>query len=114
MRCALGLQEHLTGLLHAESGLSVQIRCGLAAGEPIEEKGDLFGIAVTRAKRICDQAAGGQVLVAEEVGAMVGDRSLRFVGPAEVELKGLPGRTRLLRAERSDLLSGQSGPPALS
>ena len=44
---ALRLQEHLTGLLHAESGLSVQIRCGLAAGEPIEELGDLFGIAVT-------------------------------------------------------------------
>jgi class 3 adenylate cyclase len=101
VRCALELQEHLTGLLHAESGLSVQIRCGLAAGEPIEERGDLFGIAVTRAKRICDEASGGEVLVAQEVESMVGDPTLRFDDHADAELKGMPGRTRLLIARRS-------------
>ncbi len=109
--CALGLQEHLTGLLHAESGLSVQIRCGLAAGEPIEEGGDLFGIAVTRAKRICDEASSGQVLVAEEVSAMVADPTLRFARHADAELKGIPGRTRLLLARRDDALGGQPTPP---
>ena len=104
--CALRLQEHLTGLLHAESGLSVQIRCGLAAGEPIEELGDLFGIAVTRAKRICDLATGGEVLLAEEVQAMIADRSLRFTDHGEVELKGIPGRSRLAAVERAEDFAG--------
>jgi len=112
--CALRLQEHLTGLLHAESGLSVQIRCGLAAGEPIEERGDLFGIAVTRAKRICDLASGGQVLLAEEVRDMVDDRSLHFAQHADVELKGIPGRSRLLLVGRADLFAGQGPASAVS
>jgi class 3 adenylate cyclase len=98
--CALDIQEKVAGLIHAASGLSIAVRCGLAAGEPIEDEGDLFGLAVSRAARICDRAGSGEVLVGEEVRAMGADEHVQFGPPTEVELRGLPGTQRVLRAER--------------
>ena len=92
--------DHLVGLAHVPSGLPVAIRCGLSAGEPIESDGDLFGLAVGRAARICALAGSGEVLVGEEVLPLVGSDHLRFVRPVDVALKGLAGTHRLLRAER--------------
>jgi class 3 adenylate cyclase len=95
VRCALDLQDTLAGALRAESGLEVRIRCGLAAGEPIEDRGDLFGLTVARAKRICDLADGGGVLVSAEIPPMIRDDSIAFHDQGAVSLRGIPEPTHL-------------------
>ncbi len=96
--CALDLQDTLAGALHAESGVEVRVRCGLAAGEPIESSGDLFGLAVARASRICAIAESGMVLVSDEIPPMAMGSGLRFVDRGAVELRGIPGEIHVLSA----------------
>lgn len=103
--CALAIHERLAGITHAPSGRAVTARCGLAAGEPIEDRGDLFGLAVSRAARICALADRGEVLVGEEVASMAGDRRVRFDRPETVHLRGFPGPDRVLHAQRVEALT---------
>jgi class 3 adenylate cyclase len=58
---------------HAPQGQAMTVRIGLAAGEPIEEDGDLFGASVQLASRLCALAAPAQVLAAESVREAAGD-----------------------------------------
>jgi tetratricopeptide (TPR) repeat protein len=60
------------------------------AGEPIRDEDDYFGLPVVVAKRLCDKAGGGQILVSEVVRRLAGTRggySFRALG--ELRLKGL-------------------------
>jgi class 3 adenylate cyclase/DNA-binding SARP family transcriptional activator len=66
------------------------LRVGIDAGEPINENGDLFGTPVVVARRLCDAADGGQVLVSDIVRMLAGRRlklELDALGP--LALKGL-------------------------
>ena len=68
----------------------LELRVGIDAGEPIHEDGDLFGTPVVVAQRLCDAAAGGQVLVSDVVRMLSGRRlslPLETLGP--MQLKGL-------------------------
>ena len=68
----------------------LELRVGIDAGEPIHEGGDLYGTPVVVARRLCDAAAGGQVLVSDVVRLLCGRRlpaQLEAMGP--VQLKGL-------------------------
>jgi class 3 adenylate cyclase len=61
LRCA-------TEILAAAKGIGLELRAGVHAGE-VEVRGDdLGGLAVSIAKRVCDLAAPGRVLVSETVG----------------------------------------------
>jgi adenylate cyclase len=66
------------------------VRIGVAAGEPIEEKGDLYGAAVNMASRICDQAKAGSVLAAQVVIDEVEGtgENIPFTHGGKVDLKG--------------------------
>jgi class 3 adenylate cyclase len=108
--CALELQDSLAGMLHAESGLAVRVRCGLAAGEPIESSGDLFGISVARAARICSLAEEGMVLVSDEIPPLTAGAGLRFVDRGAVELRGIPGEVHLFAAHIDDDRRTPTGP----
>jgi class 3 adenylate cyclase len=67
----------------------------LHTGEVEARGGDLGGLAVTIAKRVCDLAGPGEVLVSETVrGHMVGV-GIEFDDRGEYELKGVPGTWRL-------------------
>jgi class 3 adenylate cyclase len=57
----------------APDGQAMAVRIGLAAGEPIEENGDLFGASVQLASRLCALAAPHQVLAAESVREALGE-----------------------------------------
>jgi class 3 adenylate cyclase len=79
----------------------VRVRCGLAAGEPIEVRGDLFGLTVARAARICALAEGGGVLVSAEIPPMIDDGRVTFRDLGPVSLRGIPEETHLLSAHPS-------------
>lgn len=98
VECAIEIRDDLDrySALHPEMPLSVRI--GLAAGEPVDEDGDLFGLTVVAAGRICAAAGAGRVLVAEEIPRLVSGSSLRFTDIGEVSLKGFPEPFRLHEA----------------
>ena len=98
VRCALDLQDTMAGAVLSESGREVRVRCGLAAGEPIEVRGDLFGLTVARAARICALAEGGGVLVSAEIPPMIDDHRVTFRDLGPVSLRGIPEETHLLSA----------------
>jgi class 3 adenylate cyclase len=64
------------------------MRIGLAAGEPIEEHGDLFGKAVQLAARLCAHAEPARILVDQVVLDQLKDGALPFSDLGEVTPKG--------------------------
>jgi class 3 adenylate cyclase len=75
--------------------IGLELRAGVHVGE-IEQRGDdIAGLAVNIAKRVCDLAGPGELLVSESVRlAMVGS-GVEFDERGEHELKGVPGVWRL-------------------
>jgi class 3 adenylate cyclase len=68
----------------------LQLRIGIAAGETVREEDDYFGRPVIVARRLCDAARGGQVLVSDPTRGLVAGAAahqLQPVGP--LVLKGL-------------------------
>ena len=98
LTCGLSLQRALdeSNLMHPD--LAIEVRCGVAAGRPIPEGDDLFGLAVVRAVRVCAHAGPEEVLVAPEVPALLRGARVAFDDGVETELKGLPGRHLVHRA----------------
>jgi class 3 adenylate cyclase len=86
-------------ILAGAKDIGLDLRAGVHTGE-VEVRGDdIAGLAVTIAKRVCDLARPGQLLVSETVrGHMVGV-GIQFRDQGEHELKGVPGTWRLFAAE---------------
>jgi class 3 adenylate cyclase len=88
LRCA-------ADILAGAKDIGLHLRAGLHTGE-VEVRGDdIAGLAVTIAKRICDLAAPGQVLVSETVRASMVGAGIEFNDQGEHHLKGVPGSWRL-------------------
>jgi len=62
----------------------------MAAGEPLERGGDLFGAAVQLAARLCAHAGPGEVLVAGVVRDLAIGKAFGFAPAERVRLKGFP------------------------
>src|SRR6185369_12629598 len=73
----------------------LRIRIGINAGEPIAEGDDLFGSAVILAARVADQAAGGQVVVADVVRQLVGGKDFLFAELGQPVLAGFKEPVRI-------------------
>lgn len=72
--------------------LDVEVRCGLHTGEvQLLPDGDLGGIAVHVAARVCDAAGPKQVLVSRTVADLAAGSEFRFEDRGSHELKGVPG-----------------------
>ena len=88
--CAAAMQQ-ATHRHNARPGAEpLGLRVGAHVGPAIPDGADFFGITVTAAKRLCDRAASGQVLVSDDVRELAGARTqheLRSLG--SIELKGL-------------------------
>jgi class 3 adenylate cyclase/pimeloyl-ACP methyl ester carboxylesterase len=77
--------------------IGLELRAGIHTGE-VEVRGeDIAGLAVTIAKRTCDLAQPGEVLVTRTVTDHVVGSGTQFQDRDEHELKGVPGRWRLFR-----------------
>ena len=77
----------------------VRVRAGLHTGEPTVAGDDYVGLAVHRARRVCDAGHGGQVLTSSATADL-----LRSELPTDVSLKDL-GEVRLAGFEAPERLS---------
>jgi len=80
--------------------LSVHI--GLNAGEPVAEESDLFGTSVQLARRICDHAQSGQILVSNVVRELSAGKGFLFADIGEVAPKGFEEPVRLYEVRWRD------------
>ena len=91
IECAIAIQRAVT----AQSDTLLRVRIGLNAGEPVAEERDLFGTAVQLARRICDQADAGAILVSNVVRELAMGKGFLFADTGEVALKGFEDPVRL-------------------
>jgi class 3 adenylate cyclase len=89
IRCAMGLCDSF-------ASLDLPIRAGVHTGECEVIGEDLGGMAVHIGARVGAVAAPGEVLVSSTVAELVMGSGLCFEGRGDYELKGVPGRWRLL------------------
>ena len=74
----------------ADSARHIGVRIGINAGEVATDNGDVIGLPVAVASRVCDKADGGQILITDTVRALIGRRA-RFplVSIGSHSLKGV-------------------------
>jgi class 3 adenylate cyclase len=65
-----------------------RIRIGMAAGEPVTERNDLFGATVQLAARLCSRADPGGILVASAVHDLALGKGFAFRSRGRLRLKG--------------------------
>jgi class 3 adenylate cyclase len=79
--------------------LGLELRAGVHTGE-VEVRGDdIAGLAAIIAKRVCDLAGPGEVLVTETVRSQMVGAGTEFNDRGDYHLKGVPGTWRLFSVE---------------
>jgi class 3 adenylate cyclase len=71
-----------------EQRSDLDVRLGMAAGEPIDHDDDIFGAAVTMANRICSSAGPEQIYVSDVVRDLGVEKGFSFDGGRTEMLKG--------------------------
>src|SRR5574341_2678 len=105
VECAVALQKALdewNAGVGAQQGAPLRVRCGLNAGEPIEEEGDLFGTTVILAARIAAKAEGGEILVANAVRELCAGKGFLFADRGEFVAKGFEDPVRVYEVRWRD------------
>ena len=98
VRAAVGIQEAFAEWNRSHPDTSLSVRIGINTGDAIAEDGDYFGAVVVVARRIAEAARGGEILLSEITGALVGQGHVALVDRGEFNLKGLNGAYRLFEA----------------
>jgi class 3 adenylate cyclase/tetratricopeptide (TPR) repeat protein len=88
--CAVSMQRAIERHNHAKGDHRLDLRIGVQTGEPSIEDEDYFGTPVVVAKRLCDDADAGQILVSDLVCSLSGSRGgFSFADAGIRELKGI-------------------------
>lgn len=91
VKCAVAMQQAVQR--HNESldpSRCLRVRVGMHAGEPILSDEDYFGLPVVLAKRLCDCARGGQIIISDLVRRLMGPtRKYEFRDLGQLALKGI-------------------------
>jgi class 3 adenylate cyclase len=90
--------EAITFALELQSACSdgpLYVRVGMAAGEPIQEDGDIHGTVVAHASRIGDLGDAGEVIVSDSVRQLASGKGFTFEPRGEVSLKGFTDPERV-------------------
>jgi len=95
VECAVAIQKAFATHNTENPEVTMYLRIGLSAGEPVEEHGDLFGNAVQLAARICAHAEPGQILVAQLVRDQCQGGEFPFSDLGEITLKGIDRAVRV-------------------
>jgi class 3 adenylate cyclase len=75
-------------LAEAEDMAGLRVRMGMAAGEPVTERNDLFGAVVQLAARLCSRAEPGSVVVSSAVRDLALGKGFAFQKRGRLRLKG--------------------------
>lgn len=89
IKCASRIQRDIADHSQKNKDRPIQLRIGVAAGEPVEHHNDLFGCTVQLAARLCSQAKPEQILVSSAVAELCAGKTLPFEAVGEVSLKGI-------------------------
>ena len=95
LECAVAVQSAVAGYAEQHADVPLSVHVGLNAGEPIVEENELFGTAVQLARRICDQAQGGEILASDVVRQLVAGKGFLFADRGDVALRGFEDPVRL-------------------
>jgi len=87
LHAAIEIQRQVAAV-SGEVGELLRVRIGLAAGEPVAERDDLFGAAVQLAARLCQRARPGAILVSDGVRGLALGKGFRFQRRGALRLKG--------------------------
>jgi class 3 adenylate cyclase len=82
----------------AISGSQFDVRMGIAAGEPIAEDADLYGVVVAQASRITNLGGGGDVLVSDGVRQLLLGKEFSFEFHGEHDLRGFDEPVKVWKA----------------
>lgn len=85
------------GFCQSVRELGLEVRSGLHTGEVELSDGDIGGIAVHIADRVCALAEGGEVLVSSAVPPLVAGSGIRFEPRGSHDLRGIEGDWQLFR-----------------
>jgi class 3 adenylate cyclase len=87
LRGAIDIQNRVSAA-DADASSRFRVRIGLAAGEPVTERDDLFGAAVQLAARLCQRARPATILVASGVQSLALGKGFLFRKRGTLRLKG--------------------------
>ena len=91
LSCSLSIQDGFAARAAKDAGPELRVRIGLAAGEPVDHNGDLFGSTVTLASRICDATDAGHIRTSDIVHELGSEKGFSFDQGRALELKGSAG-----------------------
>jgi class 3 adenylate cyclase len=94
VRCACTLRDRARSL-------GFEVRAGLHSGECLLKEGDVHGLAVHVAARVCEHAGEGDVRVSNTVRDLSVGSDIRFVDRGGATFKGLEGEWRTFSVETS-------------
>jgi class 3 adenylate cyclase/tetratricopeptide (TPR) repeat protein len=88
--CAVAMQQRVERR-NRSSDEQLAMRVGISMGDATVEEDDFFGLPVVEAARLCDRAAGGQILASDLIARLAGSAGGHaFAAVGALELKGLP------------------------
>jgi class 3 adenylate cyclase len=88
VRCAIAMQQQSGRRSVLAERLAVRIE--LNVGEALPDEADYFGTPVVVARRLCDRAAGGQILCSSLIpGVLAGRQTFQFRACGDLVLKGI-------------------------
>src|SRR6266571_1607129 len=105
VKCAARIQRDVASHRQEKKDRPIQLRIGVAAGEPVERHNDLFGCTVQLAARLCSQAKPEQILVSSAVAELCVGKTLPFQEVGEVSLKGFDTPVRAHAVEWTEAAS---------
>lgn len=88
IKCATRIERDLARHKEGNTDCPLQIRIGIASGEPVEHGNDIFGSTVQLASRLCSCAGAEQILVSNVVAELCIGKRLPFQDLGRLELKG--------------------------
>ena len=88
IRCGVQVQKELQARATSDGDELLQVRIGVAAGEPVEHHNDLFGSTVQLSARLCAHAQPAQILVSNVVAELCLGKGVSFKDLGLVSLKG--------------------------
>ena len=86
VRAAMQIQQELARHRAGNGQEPVRVRIGAAAGEPVEQRHDLFGSTVQLAARLCAHAQPDQVMVSSDLFELCDSAGIGFEEPVRAHV----------------------------